>query len=67
MDLYLYKLRRQVENTFRKLKRSRALAMRYDRLKVHYEGMTALAAFMLSNCYLPRDGQTNYFIRYEQT
>lgn len=47
MDWYLYKLRHQVENTFQRLKRFRAVATRYDRLKVHYEGMVALACCML--------------------
>lgn len=47
MDWYLYGLRHQVENAFRKLKRFRAVATRYDRLKINYESTVALACWLL--------------------
>ncbi|MCP4376901.1 MAG: transposase, partial [bacterium] len=38
------------ENAFEKLKKYRAIATRYDKLKVNYESMVALACVM---CWLP--------------
>lgn len=43
IDDYLYKLRHLVENAFEKCKRFRAVATRYDKLLVCYEGTVALA------------------------
>lgn len=43
MDCYLYGLKHQVEYTFQKLKHFRAVAIRYDRLKVSDESTVALA------------------------
>lgn len=43
IDDHLYKLRHLVENAFEKCKRFRAVAARYDKLLVCYQGTVALA------------------------
>ena len=50
IDWCLYKYRHLVENAFEKLKKYRAIATRYDKLKVNYESMVALACV---TCWLP--------------
>lgn len=47
MDWYLYKLRHLVENTFARLKHFRAVATRYDKLKVHFRGFVILACCLI--------------------
>ena len=49
IDWCLYKYRHLVENAFEKLKKYRAIATRYDKLKANYESMVALACMM---CWL---------------
>ena len=43
IDWCLYKYRHLVENAFARLKHFRVIATRYDKLKVHFESMLALA------------------------
>ena len=47
IDWYLYKYRYLVENAFARLKHFRAIATRYDKLKIHFESMLALACSMI--------------------
>jgi len=47
MDWTLYKYRHLVENAFARLKHFRALATRYDKLKVNYEATVALACAVM--------------------
>lgn len=47
MDGYLYTLRHLVENTFARLKHFRAVATRYDKLKVHFRGFVILACCLI--------------------
>lgn len=43
IDWCLYKYRHLVENAFARLKHFRAIATRYDKLKINFESMLALA------------------------
>ena len=47
MDWALYRYRHLVENAFASLKRFRALATRYDKLKRNYESIVAMACGLL--------------------
>ena len=47
IDWCLYKYRHLVENAFARLKHFRAIATRYDKLKIHYESMLALACAII--------------------
>ena len=47
IDWCLYKYRHLIENAFARLKHFRAIATRYDKLKIHYESMLALACAMI--------------------
>ena len=47
MDWALYRYRHLVKNAFASLKRFRALATRYDKLKINYESMVAMACGFL--------------------
>ena len=47
IDWCLYKYRHLVENAFARLKHFRAIATRYDKLKIHFESMLALACAMI--------------------
>lgn len=47
LDWYLYKLCHLVENVFARLKHFRAIATRYDKLKITFEGMLYLACAYL--------------------
>ena len=47
IDWCLYKYRHLVENAFARLKHFRAIATRYDKLKIHFESMLALACSMI--------------------
>ncbi|MCP4988628.1 MAG: IS5 family transposase [Colwellia sp.] len=47
IDWYLYKYRHLVENAFARLKHFRAIATRYDKLKIHFESMLAIACAMI--------------------
>ncbi len=47
MDWCLYKYRHLVENVFARLKHFRAVATRYDKLKINFESSVALAAGFL--------------------
>jgi transposase len=47
IDWCLYKYRHLVENAFARLKHFRAIATRYDKLKIHFESMLALACTMI--------------------
>lgn len=47
MDWCLYKYRHLVENAFARLKQFRAIATRYDKLKINYESMVAMACAYL--------------------
>ena len=46
-DWCLYKYRHLVENAFARLKHFRAIATRYDKLKLQFESMLALACAMI--------------------
>jgi len=47
IDWCLYKYRHLVENAFARLKHFRAIATRYDKLKIHFESMLALACAVI--------------------
>lgn len=47
IDWCLYKYRHLVENAFARLKHFRAIATRYDKLKLQFESMLALACAMI--------------------
>jgi len=47
IDWCLYKYRHLVENAFARLKHFRAIATRYDKLKINFENMLALACSMI--------------------
>ncbi|MGL4713367.1 MAG: IS5 family transposase, partial [Shewanella sp.] len=47
IDWCLYKYRHLVENAFARLKHFRAIATRYDKLKIHFESMLALACSVI--------------------
>jgi transposase len=47
MDWLMYKYRHLVENAFARLKHLRAIATRYDKLKIQFEGMVFLACSMM--------------------
>ncbi len=47
IDWCLYKYRHLVENAFARLKHFRSIATRYDKLKIHFESMLALACVMI--------------------
>ena len=50
IDWAMYRYRHLVENAFEKIKKYRAIATRYDKLKANYASMVALACVM---CWLP--------------
>lgn len=47
IDWGLYTYRHLVENAFARLKHVRAMATRYDKLKMHFESMLALACSII--------------------
>ena len=47
MDWALYKYRHLVENAFARLKQFRAIATRYEKLKVNFQSMVAMAGAFL--------------------
>ncbi len=47
IDWCLYKYRHLVENAFARLKHFRAIATRYDKLKINFESMLALACALI--------------------
>jgi len=47
IDWCLYKYRHLVENDFARLKHFRAIATRYDKLKINFESMLALACALI--------------------
>ena len=47
IDWCLYKYRHLVENAFARLKHFRAIATRYDKLKIQFESALALACAMI--------------------
>lgn len=47
IDWCLYKYRHLVENAFARLKHFRSIATRYDKLKIHFESLVALACAII--------------------